>query len=116
MTTVEAIPEADKAGLEANKAVPRRWGELADQGRIDELDEVATADCLIHYPGGVEVRGIEAIKESARHSAAAFSEPRHEFGIQVAEGDLVASRFLFIAKHTGDYHGAAPRAKRSPSR
>jgi predicted ester cyclase len=99
---------SDSATLEANKAIARRWGELQDRGQISSLDEVATPDCVIHHPGGVDIRGLEAVKEAAFQFAAAFSEISHQLEIQVAEGDLVASRFRLTATHTGEFLGLAP--------
>ncbi|WP_419912088.1 ester cyclase [Hoeflea sp.] len=41
----------------------------------------------------------------------AFSESRVRVIMQVVEGDLVATRWEFSARHTGDYMGKAPTGK-----
>jgi len=103
---------ADEATtLAANKSVVARWAQLEDQGLTDQLGEVASSDCVIHYPGGGETRGLDAIKAGDMEFAAAFSERRRDIQAQIAEGDLVLTRYVLTAKHTGEYMGIAPTGR-----
>lgn len=87
--------DRDAATLEANKALMRRWGEVEDQGNVEALDELAIPSLVFHYPGGAEVRGLDAVKDNIAQSIGAFSDPRRQVGHEVAEGDVVATRFRF---------------------
>ncbi len=105
---VTGCGQSDSATLEANKAVVRRWAELEDQGQIDALADLATPDCVFHYPSGVEVRGTDALLQNAARSVSAFSDQHRRIDFEVAEGDLVATRYTFTARHTGEYLGLPP--------
>jgi steroid delta-isomerase-like uncharacterized protein len=100
--------QSDTVTPEANKAVVRHWAELEDQGQIEALADLVTPDCVFHYPGGVEVRGTDALLQNAARSVSAFSDQHRRIDFEVAEGDLVATRYTFTAKHTGEYLGVPP--------
>ena len=44
-----------------NKAVMGKFVELFTTGAWDQFDQVIATDCVLHYPGGVDVEGLDAM-------------------------------------------------------
>jgi predicted ester cyclase len=66
-----------------------------------------------YYPpgGGKAVKLDERVRDEAFFFSA-FSDIRIDVGIQIAEGDKVASRISMDCLHTGKYMGLSPTRKR----
>ena len=95
---------------EENKAVVRRViEEMFNKGNLDAADELVAPDFVDHDPAmPEEVRGPEGFKEFAAAYRAAFPDLHVEIEEQIAEGDLVATRWTAIGTHDGDLMGIAP--------
>ena len=52
-----ATLKADADQVAANKAVMGKFLELFTTGAWDQFDQVIATDCVLHYPGGVDVVG-----------------------------------------------------------
>lgn len=63
--------------------------------------------------GGVEAVDLDAWKDIVAENHRAFSDFTVTILTQVAEGDLVATRWRFEATQTGTYLGHAPSGKRA---
>ena len=102
--------------VEENKAHVRdefrRWELEGDETLIDEL---YSADCVWHGPGGLEVTGREGMKQWMAALGAAFPDKRYELHDIIAEGDKVVVRFTFRATHKGEWQGVAPTNKQVAS-
>ena len=61
--------------------------------------------------GGVTSKSLDAWKELVAGYRDAFSSSKVVVLMQIAEGDLVATRWEITATHTGDYMGRAPTNK-----
>jgi len=90
---------------EANKALVRRYFEDAfSRGDLDALDEIVAPGAVEHDPQ--DPYAGETGPEGARHSIemyrAAFPDLRFDVEEQIAEGDLVATRFTGTGTHDGD--------------
>jgi predicted ester cyclase len=58
------------------------------------------------------VRGSSVFKEFADAFRAAFPDLHIEIEEQIAEGDLVATRWTGVATHDGDFMGVVPTGNR----
>jgi steroid delta-isomerase-like uncharacterized protein len=95
----------------ANKAVSRRLFEAMSRGDLDAVDALFTPDAIVHDPGR-ELRGGGAIKNGLAGLRAAFPDVVYTVEAQLAEGDLVASRFRGEGTHTGDFRGVPASGRR----
>lgn len=93
---------------ERNKAVVRACFENASQGKFDALDDIVTADYVLH-PN--EVRGADGLKEMVRGYRDALSGLRVAIDHQFTDGDYVATRYTITGTHDGDLMGTPPSGK-----
>jgi len=96
---------------EENKALIRRYIEELDKGNTAIVDQLVAANCVVHYPGGLDVRGPEALKEHAAKFYTAFPDFLHTIEDIVAEEDKVVARFTNRGTHKGEFMGIAPTGK-----
>lgn len=108
----ERTTQLEKARIEVSKAIARRWfDEVINKRNLDAVADIYAADYVYHGPGGFELRGPEAAREFAA-SVLAASDDRHAVvEQQVAEGDLVATRFISTGHSTGPWQGVEPDGK-----
>ena len=91
-----------------NKQLIRRYIQAIDDnqtGDWDILDEYIAEDFVAHNP---PVPGVSLDREGMKQAAEIFrvaTPGRHEIPLQVAEGDLVASRIIGRGVHAGDLLG-----------
>ena len=110
-------PKPPEAGvmdmsIEEQKKLSRRSLEMWASTNTDKPDEVFAANYVNHQEpyakGGVKPVDLEAWQDIVRTNHRAFSDFKVQVLMQIAENDLVASRWRFSAKHTGDYLGHPP--------
>ena len=100
---------------EENKAIARRALEevFSGQGNLDVADELFAPDYVGHDPASPEdIRGPEGVKEFASMYRNAFPDVQLSVQEQVAEGDMVATRWIASGTHQGDLMGIAPTGNR----
>jgi steroid delta-isomerase-like uncharacterized protein len=100
---------------EENKAIARRALEelFSAQGDLDVADEIISPDYIGHDPVSPEdVRGPEGAKETAMMYRNAFPDVQLSVEDQLAEGDMVATRWIASGTHQGDMMGIAPSGNR----
>jgi predicted ester cyclase len=99
---------------EENKALARRFLEAQARGDLDTLDELMAPDFVDRsvLPGQGSSR--EDYKRSVVDMLGAFSNIRFTVESQIAEGDLVASRFTGRSVHRGTFLGVAPTGDETP--
>ncbi|WKZ82932.1 MAG: ester cyclase [Acidimicrobiia bacterium] len=95
--------------LDSNKILARAWFEEVMNARdLDAIDRAYAADYAYRGPGGEPVRG----REGARRVAAALHEAMPDrvstVVMQVAEGDLVVTRWVSHGTQTGPLMGRPP--------
>jgi steroid delta-isomerase-like uncharacterized protein len=92
---------------EQNKAVARKIYDVFNSGDLDSLDDVISQDAIDHDPqnpfGGTP--GPEGTKQAIAMYRAAFPDLRIEVEAQIAEGDLVVTRWTSTGTHEGDMPG-----------
>jgi predicted ester cyclase len=93
---------------EENKALARRFLQAQATGDLATLDELMAPDFVDRsvLPGQGSSR--EDYKRSVIEMLAAFSNTSLSVESQIAEGDLVASRFTGRSVHRGTFLGVAP--------
>jgi predicted ester cyclase len=95
----------------ANKEVVRR--ALEEPWRnIDVFDEVISSEYVGYDPATPgPIRGVEGAKENVEGYRSAFEGAQVTIKEQVAEGDLVATRWEGRGRHTGELMGISPTGK-----
>ncbi len=97
---------------EQNKNIVRRAVEEPWKGNLDVVDELTAPDYIGHDPANPEpLRGPEGIKEFISSYRAAFPDARITVEQQLAEGDLVATRWSGRGTHEGELMGIQPTRK-----
>lgn len=102
--------------FEDNKALARRALELWTMTSADAPEDVLAETYVNHQEpdvkGGVSALDLAAWKKLVEAHRAAFPDLRVRFRMQIAENDLVATRWEFTATHLGDYLGVPPSGKK----
>ncbi len=101
--------------LDDQKDMSRRAIQMWASKNADLPEDIFAENYINHQEpdveGGVTAKSLDAWKELVRGYHDAFSNSKVHVLMQIAEGDLVATRWEFTATHTGDYMGLAPTNK-----
>jgi len=98
--------------MEENKAMVRRIvKDVIHEGNLTVADEILAADYVYHFPGN-EIRGPEGFKRFATMMRTALPDVTIEIETMVAEGDMVACRFLVRGTQQGEFMGIPPTGKK----
>ncbi|GAA2102474.1 ester cyclase [Actinomadura alba] len=93
---------------ERNKALARRWlDEGWCRGELDLAYQIFASGFVMR---GRRV-GPEGPRQSARLIRAAFGELSVEVGLQVAQGDQVATHYTARGRHVAEYRGIPPTGR-----
>jgi predicted ester cyclase len=86
-------------------AIVRRYFEEAlDRRKLDVLDEIVAADCVIHRPEAQEpIRGLIAFRQGLEKILQAYSEFSTTIHDLIAENDRVACRLSHRAVNRGEW-------------
>ena len=95
--------QADQAA--ANKQVVHKFIELFQSGKWDDFDQVIATDAVLHYPGGVDVVGLDAMKAGWQVFYGALKDLKFTSLAEISEGDRLIDFLTFEATYTGDYMG-----------
>jgi len=91
------------------KALARRWFDEVINGRnLDAIPEIFAPNYVWHGSEGQELRGLEEVRAFAAAILTASDDRHAVVHQQVAEGDLVVTRFTSSGHHTGPYRGVQP--------
>jgi predicted ester cyclase len=86
---------------EQNKAQIRRViEEVYNRGDLGVVDEVAARDLVIHA-SSQEIRGLEGAKQYVAALRAGFPDLHFTIEDQIAEGDMVVTRWTARGTHRG---------------
>lgn len=97
------------------KALQRRYYEECNKGKtaaIAVLDELFAADIVWHSARGMDIRGINSLKESFNAAYNTFPDTHYTIDDMIVEGDKAATRFTFTGTHKGEFAGVPPTNKR----
>lgn len=100
---------------EMNKELARRALGFWASGNDDDVEAVFSPHYRNHQEssieGDVKHLDLSGWQTLVAEYHDAFSDARVEILMQIAEGDLVATRWRFTARNTGDYIGHASTGK-----
>ena len=112
-----SLPTTATMSLDQEKSLARRSLEMWASNNTDVPEDVFAENYVNHQEpdaaGGVKSLDLEGWKEVVRETRRAFSDFQVEILIQIAEGDLVATRWRFTGVNTGVYLGHPPTGKRA---
>ena len=108
MATTQPMPDAEAMLITHDRV----FNELVNGQRLDILPQICTEDYSYHGPGGLELRGIEQIREMIEGYFAAFPDLRMTVEQRVVEGDLISTRWSLTGTHDGPLGEIAPTGKR----
>ncbi len=92
--------------------VRRALDEVASQGKLDVLDEIASPEFLRHDLGGApDIAGIERIKRFIGAQRAVFGGLTFTADDVIASGDRVVARYTARGTHEREFQGIAPTGK-----
>ena len=102
------------AGEEIKAMVRRELEELYGAGNLDVADEIVAAEFVGHDSAMPDpIRGPAGVKEAVTGYRTAFPDLRMTIEAQVAEGDLVATRWKATGTHQGELFGIGPTGKQA---
>ncbi len=94
------------------KTIVRRAIEEPWKGSWDVVDEFFSPSYIGHDPSQPEpIRGPAGVKANFQQYIDAFEGAQITVDDQIAEGDIVATRWTGRGTHTGDLAGIAPTGK-----
>ena len=98
---------------EWNKDLIRRLHqEIRSNGNVKILDEFYSKNIIWHLlPLGVELKGLNQLEGHIREHRQAFPDWTERVQQIVAEGDLVATRFISAGTNKGSFGGNPPTGK-----
>jgi predicted ester cyclase len=106
---------SEVATLAANRAIGRRvLLELWGQGKLELADELYAPDYVDHVARGPEpgrVSGPEGIKQPVNMFRTAFPDLTYTVEEEMAERDLVLTRFSARGTNRGPFLGAPPTGR-----
>ena len=85
---------------EENKALSNRVAQAISEGDLDTLDELMAPELA------------EEFKRDVTELRRAFPDYAGTNVEQIAEGEKVANRFVFLGTHLGEFEGVTPTGKR----
>jgi steroid delta-isomerase-like uncharacterized protein len=93
---------------EQNKAVSRGFFEAWERGDLDALDDLVAADAVDHDAyNPFKDEGLQGAKKLIQMYLSAFPDTSFTIEEQVAEGDLVATRWSATGTQEGELMGNA---------
>jgi steroid delta-isomerase-like uncharacterized protein len=98
-------------GAAKNKELVHRLGVEPWEGNIGVIDELVAPDYVGHDPSQPDMHGPDGLKGFITAYLSAFPDGRITIDEQLAEGDLVASRWTGRGTHQGELMGIPPTGK-----
>ena len=98
--------------IEANKEVVRRyWYELWNDKRGEILPEIAVEPVILHFPPG-QAHQPPNLTKWFETALVAFPDVHFTLNLEMADGDLVATHWNYVATNTGPFLGRPATGKR----
>ena len=99
---------------ETIKTISRRLTEEAfNQGKYDVIEELVASTAVNHDPATGDTKGPEGTRQLIEGYRSAFPDLKITIVEQIAEGDLVATRWTATGTHKGELLGIAATGKES---
>ena len=101
--------------LEGNKELARAALDIWSTGDFAQARDIFAPSYVMHQhhdPDGSGALDAEALVAFAARFRAAFPDFHDRIDLQLAEGNLVATRFTSAGTHLGEFLGVAPTGRR----
>ena len=98
--------------MDENKTVRRRYHDAWNAGDVAGLDAIMARDVVNHSPLPGQASGVEGFKQALQWMRAGVPDLTITIESQIAEGDLVATRWVGTGTHSGTLMGVPPTGKR----
>lgn len=96
-----------------SKALARKFFELYNDNKPGEADKFVAASFVSHDPATPDLpKGPEAFRKILKTYRTAFPDSRFTIDEQIAEGNLVVTRWTAKGTHKGPLRGIAPTNKK----
>lgn len=97
---------------EANRGLIHRfWDEIWNQGHLEIIDQIVSADFLLSLPGR-DLHGPAGLREWAETIRGGLPDVRFTILQTLVDGDEVVTRWTATGSHTGSLLGVAPTGKK----
>lgn len=98
--------------LKNNEQLIRKYFEIWNNGKLDELDEIISPDYINHNPGLPDpIPGPEGLKPIIKEIRKAFPDLKYLIENMVISEHQVAVHTTMYGTHKGDFFGIAPTHK-----
>ena len=100
--------------IDRNKQIVRRaLDEVFNAGKVEAVDGLYAPSFVNHVPPsmGPEIRGIDGVQRNIAVWRAAFPDLRFTLDGEIAEGEMVLSRWTAHGTHCGLLHGIPPSGR-----
>lgn len=87
------------------------YKEMEEKGNLDIIEEILATNCVLHFPGGIDLYGPEGYKEFRAPLDAALPDLKHSIEDIIVEGEKVVVRFMLRGTYRGEFMGIAPTGK-----
>ena len=108
MSTPQPMTEAE----EMRRIVSRVFNEVVNGQNLDLLPQVCTEDYAWHGPGGLDLTGIDQLREMVEGYLTAFPDLHMTVEQQVTEGNLICTRWRATGTHDGPLEDIEPTGKK----
>jgi len=95
--------QADQAAR--NKEVMHEFLGLFQTGKWEDFDQVIATDCVLHYPGGVDVVGLDAMVANWAVFFPKLKDLSATVHAEISEGDILMEFLTFEATYEGEFMG-----------
>ena len=95
----------------SSKQLLELWGDNAVHQAADYLSANYVNHQMPDAAGGTSAKSLDEWKSLVADFHEGFSDVNMEVLSQIAEGDIVSSRWRMTGTHTGDFRGLAPTGK-----
>ena len=101
-------------GAEENKALVRRQlEEVWNKGNLAAIDELYAPTYVDHDPANPGVQGRDGVRQLVTMYRSAFPDLQFTVEDQIAEGDMVATRWTGRGTHKGELRGIPATGKQT---
>lgn len=97
---------------ENRNIVTRYFEEVWNQGKLDTLDELLSAECINHNPGFKKTKpGLDGLKSIVSAIRKGFPDLKYIIEKMVVMDDYVAVHVIVTGTHMGEFFGISPIGK-----
>ena len=98
---------------ERNKAIVRRaYEDVYSRGNLAVIEELVSSDFVVHLPAE-DLHGQDALTGFVTSLRDAFPDLEMSIDDQIADGDMVVTRWTGRGTHAGTFQGLPPTGKRA---